>query len=101
MFRIRADGYWAQLTGRTDPANTTRRMDQSAIAGLRVAVIGASLGGLSAASVLKHLKADVHVFEAFEGSFASRGGGLGGVGGAAGGGAGGTGAAIQQTTRYS
>ena len=44
---------------------------------LRVAVVGASIGGLSVANVLHQLGAQVHVFELFPLGFASRGGALG------------------------
>jgi 2-polyprenyl-6-methoxyphenol hydroxylase-like FAD-dependent oxidoreductase len=46
---------------------------------LRVAVVGASLGGLSAANVLHRLGAQVEVFESFPRGFAERGGALGAV----------------------
>ncbi|MFT6822169.1 MAG: 2-polyprenyl-6-methoxyphenol hydroxylase-like FAD-dependent oxidoreductase [Myxococcota bacterium] len=47
--------------------------------GLRVAVVGASLGGLSAANVLRRLGVQVEVFEAFPHGFHRRGGALGAV----------------------
>jgi 2-polyprenyl-6-methoxyphenol hydroxylase-like FAD-dependent oxidoreductase len=46
---------------------------------LRVAIVGASLGGLSAANVLHRLGAKVDVFESFPAGFAKRGGALGSV----------------------
>ncbi|CAE8583196.1 unnamed protein product [Polarella glacialis] len=46
---------------------------------LRVAVVGASLGGLSVANVLQHLGAHVEVFECFPKGFHTRGGALGAV----------------------
>lgn len=48
-------------------------------AGLRVAIVGASLGGLSAANVLHRLGARVEVFEYFRRGFHDRGGALGAV----------------------
>lgn len=54
-------------------------MEQSVAAGLRVAVVGASLGGLSAANVLHRLGAQVDVFESFPRGFHDRGGALGSV----------------------
>jgi 2-polyprenyl-6-methoxyphenol hydroxylase-like FAD-dependent oxidoreductase len=50
-----------------------------AIAKLRIAIVGASLGGLSAANVLHRLGAQVLVYESFPSGFHRRGGGLGGV----------------------
>jgi 2-polyprenyl-6-methoxyphenol hydroxylase-like FAD-dependent oxidoreductase len=50
-----------------------------AIAKLNVAVVGASLGGLSAANVLHRLGAHVQVYESFPAGFHHRGGGLGNV----------------------
>jgi len=46
---------------------------------LRVAVVGASLGGLSVANVLHRLDIEVAVFEYFPSSFHNRGGALGNV----------------------
>jgi 2-polyprenyl-6-methoxyphenol hydroxylase-like FAD-dependent oxidoreductase len=46
---------------------------------LKVAVIGSSIGGLSAANVLKRLGFEVTVFEAFPEGFHNRGGALGSV----------------------
>jgi 2-polyprenyl-6-methoxyphenol hydroxylase-like FAD-dependent oxidoreductase len=40
-----------------------------AIAQLRVAIVGASLGGLSAANVLHRLGANVQVYESFPSGF--------------------------------
>ncbi|KAJ1492207.1 hypothetical protein T484DRAFT_1771703 [Baffinella frigidus] len=51
----------------------------SACADLRVAVVGASLGGLSAANMLNRLGANVSVFDYFPAGFHTRGGGLGAV----------------------
>ena len=47
--------------------------------GLRVAIVGASLGGLSVANVLHRLGAQVEVFEYFPHGFHDRGGALGAV----------------------
>lgn len=49
------------------------------ISGQRVAIVGASLGGLSAANVLHQLGAGVEVFESFPHGFHDRGGALGAV----------------------
>lgn len=49
------------------------------ISGQRVAIVGASLGGLSAANVLHQLGARVEVFESFPHGFHDRGGALGAV----------------------
>jgi 2-polyprenyl-6-methoxyphenol hydroxylase-like FAD-dependent oxidoreductase len=49
------------------------------VSALRVAVVGASLGGLSAANVLNRLGAKVTVFECFPSGFHERGGALGSV----------------------
>jgi 2-polyprenyl-6-methoxyphenol hydroxylase-like FAD-dependent oxidoreductase len=49
------------------------------IQNLKVAVIGCSIGGLSAANVLNRLGFDVTVFEAFPEGFQNRGGALGSV----------------------
>jgi 2-polyprenyl-6-methoxyphenol hydroxylase-like FAD-dependent oxidoreductase len=46
---------------------------------MKVAVVGASLGGLSAANVLSRLGCEVTVFELFRGGFDDRGGALGAV----------------------
>lgn len=46
---------------------------------IKVAVIGASIGGLSAANVLNRLGFEVTVFEAFSSGFQNRGGALGSV----------------------
>ncbi|WP_320823679.1 FAD-dependent monooxygenase [Reinekea sp.] len=46
---------------------------------LRVAIVGASLGGLSAANVLRQLGHDVQVFELYSRGFETRGGALGSV----------------------
>ena len=51
----------------------------AACADLRVAVVGASLGGLSAANMLNRLGANVSVFDCFPAGFHTRGGGLGAV----------------------
>lgn len=59
------------------PPPTT--MLTSQCAGLRVAVIGASLGGLSAASVLHRRGAIVSVYNCFDSGFHRRGGALGAV----------------------
>ncbi len=54
------------------------RSDCRITTGLRVAIVGASIGGLSAANVLCRLGASVHVFELFPThGFATRGGALG------------------------
>ena len=47
------------------------------IQALRVGIVGASLGGLSAANTLRNIGASVTVYEKFESTFSSRGGGLG------------------------
>jgi 2-polyprenyl-6-methoxyphenol hydroxylase-like FAD-dependent oxidoreductase len=47
--------------------------------GTRIAVVGASLGGLSVANVLRQLGARVEVFEAYPQGFHRRGGALGAV----------------------
>merc|ERR1712070_690545 len=49
------------------------------LATMRVAVVGASLGGLSVANVLHSLGAQVQVYEAFGSEFHTRGGALGAV----------------------
>lgn len=49
------------------------------IQNLKIAVIGASIGGLSAANVLNRLGFEVIVFEAFSEGFQNRGGALGSV----------------------
>lgn len=46
---------------------------------LKIAVVGASLGGLSAANVLSQLGFEVHVFEVYAKGFEQRGGALGSV----------------------
>ena len=46
---------------------------------IQIAVVGASLGGLSAANVLRQLGFDVQVFELFPKGFETRGGALGSV----------------------
>ena len=46
---------------------------------LRVAIVGASLGGLSVANVLHRLGGQVEVFEYYPHSFHDRGGALGNV----------------------
>jgi 2-polyprenyl-6-methoxyphenol hydroxylase-like FAD-dependent oxidoreductase len=46
---------------------------------LKIAVVGASLGGLSAANVLRQLGHDCQIFEAFPHGFHDRGGALGSV----------------------
>lgn len=45
----------------------------------RIAVVGASLGGLSAGNILHQLGFDVQVYELFEQGFETRGGALGSV----------------------
>jgi len=52
-------------------------MKKSSIARTRAAVVGASLGGLSAANVLRQLGAQVEVFEVYPHGFHDRGGALG------------------------
>jgi 2-polyprenyl-6-methoxyphenol hydroxylase-like FAD-dependent oxidoreductase len=47
--------------------------------GLKVAIVGASVGGLGCANVLHRLGASVTVFESFPSDFQDRGGALGGV----------------------
>jgi 2-polyprenyl-6-methoxyphenol hydroxylase-like FAD-dependent oxidoreductase len=54
-------------------------MNKEHATGLRVAIVGASLGGLSAANVLHRLGAQVEVFEYFPHGFHDRGGALGAV----------------------
>ncbi len=49
------------------------------ISPLKIAVVGASLGGLSAANVLRQLGHDCQIFEAFPHGFHNRGGALGSV----------------------
>jgi 2-polyprenyl-6-methoxyphenol hydroxylase-like FAD-dependent oxidoreductase len=49
------------------------------IQNLKVAIVGSSLGGLSAANVLNRLGFEVTVFEAFSEGFQNRGGALGSV----------------------
>lgn len=51
----------------------------NAATGRRVAIVGASLGGLSVANVLHQLGAHVEVFESFPHGFHDRGGALGAV----------------------
>jgi 2-polyprenyl-6-methoxyphenol hydroxylase-like FAD-dependent oxidoreductase len=46
---------------------------------LKIAVVGASLGGLSAANVLRQLGFDAQVYELFAKGFDKRGGALGSV----------------------
>lgn len=53
--------------------------NSTAVSGLRVAVVGASLGGLSAANVLSRCGAHVKVYECFHTGFEDRGGALGSV----------------------
>ena len=55
-----------------ESAGTLRNIQE-----LRVGIVGASLGGLSAANTLRNLGASVTVYEKFESTFSSRGGGLG------------------------
>lgn len=62
---------------RRTPAST--QVGNTSVSGLRVAVVGASLGGLSAANVLVRCGADVKVYECFAHSFHDRGGALGSV----------------------
>ncbi len=54
-------------------------MNKEHATGLRVAIVGASLGGLSVANVLHRLGARVEVFEYFPHGFHDRGGALGAV----------------------
>lgn len=61
--------------GRTPAAH----VGNTSVSGLRVAVVGASLGGLSVANVLVRCGADVEVYECFANSFGDRGGALGSV----------------------
>jgi 2-polyprenyl-6-methoxyphenol hydroxylase-like FAD-dependent oxidoreductase len=49
------------------------------IQNLKIALVGSSIGGLSAANVLKRLGAEITVFEAFPKGFQKRGGALGSV----------------------
>ncbi|WP_339342879.1 NAD(P)-binding protein, partial [uncultured Polaribacter sp.] len=49
------------------------------IQNIKVAIVGSSIGGLSAANVLHRLGFEVTVFEAFSEGFNNRGGALGSV----------------------
>eukprot|EP00978_Attheya_sp_CCMP212_P007819 scaffold18163_cov55-Attheya_sp.AAC.4 len=67
------------MTSQAFAASTSNIKINNVASKLHVAIVGASLGGLSAANVLHRLGAKVDVFESFPAGFAKRGGALGSV----------------------